>query len=191
MRLRRFIPIASLLFSLCATLVQCRREYSYEAQPPAAIVQTDTTPAKPFLPPCQRCNAAAALPDSSWRFTVQGASLCGRADKAVINRERTAFTFFGPSACSTDSGFVVTVYLNAPLDADKANVPAGYVSVYYYDRIKPSYVMVSRPAAGFSLTIDRYNHQTGEAEGRFHGPCFTEGGEAKQIEAGRFRIRFP
>lgn len=173
---------------LCATLTSCQREYSYEASP-AVAEPKDTTPAKPFVPSCRYCNTATPLPDSSWQFNAEGAVLCGRAEKAIITLERKSFTFFGPSACSDDSGFVATVYLNEALDADKSSVAAGYCSVYYYDRVKPSHVFVSQPGVGITFIIDRYRHGTGEAEGRFSGQGFTESGEGKRLDGGRFRLR--
>jgi hypothetical protein len=175
-----------------AVLLQlgCRKEYSYEWQPE----KIDTVAALPIDPssPVTACDACktAVLPDSSWRLTYNGIVYCGRVEKAIIAPERTAFTFFGPSFCSPDSGFVATIYLgNEQLNTDRSNVPAK-MAVYYYDHVAPSNVYQSASAQPLQLTVQTYNHQTGDAVGIFSGSVMDLNGGWQQVKDGRFRIRF-
>jgi hypothetical protein len=165
----------------------CVKEYSYEVKP------VDSTPVSPPvnapLASCSFCQGTL-LPDSSWRFSVDGVTFCGQAEKTIITLERTSFTFFGPSACSVDSGFVASVYLdNVPLNSDKTNLNAKLVC-YYYDRVKPSYLYMSQTGQYLQLTITSYVHQTGIASGTFSGFVSTENGIRKEVKDGKFRIRF-
>lgn len=188
----RTLPIA---FIFCCSSIAlfiagsgCAKEFSYERTP----IDTTTvqTPAiVPFLSSCTAC-PGNAVPDSSWSFSVAGARLCGVAERSIITLERTSFTFFGPSFCSQDSGFVATVYLNDALNADKSNIHARYVSFFYYDRVKPSYVLVSKSGSPFTLTIENYSHATGLATGSFTGLAYRENGMIEQIVNGKFKIRF-
>jgi hypothetical protein len=170
----------------------CAKEYSYESGPQDTTKIPDSIPTSPpLLASCLLCANSNTVQDSSWSFKLEGASLCGFPDKAIITLERSTFTFFGPSACSGDSGFVASVYLNEPLNSDKTNIAAGRVTFYYYDGVTPSYVLMSRNSDVFSFTIESYVHQTRIATGRFQGNAYTENGIRKAIERGKFKIRFP
>ncbi len=194
--MRLFKRAFVILFSSCLFVIMlnntgCTKDYSYERQPQDSVVIPDPviiTP--PFLPVCSSCKSVNVLADSTWLFKVDNSVLCGFADKALIAPERTAFTFFGVSACSVDTGFMASVYLNEPLNGDKTNLSAAKVAFYYYDGVKPSYILISRQSDAFSLTIDTYIHQTGEAVGRFSGYAYTENGLRIFIEGGKFRVRF-
>ncbi|HVF96185.1 MAG TPA: hypothetical protein VM871_02625, partial [Flavisolibacter sp.] len=180
--------------SLCTiglNISSCSKEYSYEREQQDSSVVKDSLPgAPPFLSSCSGCAIGNAIPDSSWQFTVDGSTLCGLADKAIITLERSSFTFFGPSSCSSDSGFIASVYLNESLNKNLKNVSAARVSFYYYDRLTPSYVLMSRSSDAFSLTIDSYVHQTGLAIGTFAGFAYTVNGIRKTIKEGKFKIKF-
>ena len=170
----------------------CVKEYSYEKLPLDSGAAKDSTPVSlPLLSTCARCANATTIPDSSWSFRMNGALLCGLAERAIITLDRTSFTFFGPSTCSMDSGFVASVYLSEPLNRNKTNVSAARVSFYYYDGLTPSYVLMSRNSDAFSLSIENYMHQTGEAIGSFSGAAYTENGSRMIIKEGKFKIRFP
>jgi len=177
------LPVAIITISGCA------KEYSYEAESEDVVVIKDPVVMPSFLPSCILCNTSSLMQDSTWKFTVEGALLCGIAEKAIIALERTSFTFFGPSSCSVDSGFVASVYLTEPLNSDKINVTAAGVSFYYYDRVKPSYILMSRSGDPYSFIIETYIHQTGIATGSFSGFGYTESGIRKAITGGRFKIK--
>ncbi len=91
---------------------------------------------------------------------------------------------------SADSGFIISVYLNEALDSDKTNISAPRIAFYYYDRVKPSYVLISRSGEPFSFIIDKYVHETGFATGSFSGYVYTGNGIRKLISGGKFRIKF-
>ncbi len=179
------------LFAICLNISSCAKDYSYERQPQDSVIIRDSIPPPPpLLASCLLCANATTVKDSSWSFKLEGAWLCGLAEKAIITLERSSFTFFGPSACSGDSGFVASVYLNEPLNSDKTNISAARVAVYYYDGLTPSYVLMSGNTDPFYLVIEKYVHQTGVATGRFNGFAHTENGIRKAIEGGRFKIKF-
>lgn len=181
-------PIA-LLF-LMTVHTGCARDYSYERKPQDTFLLRDTIVAEPlFLPACRACATSISIADSTWIFNVNKAYACGRSGKALISPDRTSFTFFGPSACSVDTGFVASVYLTEALDANKTNLRAS-MAFYYYDNITPSYVLVSHAGEPFSLTVEAYNHQTGIATGYFSGNAYTATGISKTVSNGKFRIQF-
>ena len=166
----------------------CGKEYSYEWQPELAnTVVVPQTPA--VVASCHACKTTT-LPDSSWRLTFDGVVYCGVVDKAIITPERTAFTFFGPSFCSPDSGFVASVAIeNGRLDSDKTGVWAR-LGCYYYDNINQTYLFMSEPSKPLRLTIARYEHQTRTATGTFSGVITDANGVMREVKKGEFHFRF-
>ncbi len=180
----------ALLYLLSPATAGCAKEYSYErvAQDTVAIPTPVTL--QPFLPACNRCSANNPVSDSSWLFTLEENVLCGQVEKAIISPDRRSFTFFGPSSCSADSGFIASVFLAEPLDRDKTTITAARVAFYYYDTQAAAYILMSKMGSSFSLNIDNYDHSTGRAAGTFTGSAFTAAGLAKAIDKGKFKIRF-
>ncbi len=181
-----------LLFSIPAVLLQtgCAKEYSFEGRPVDSLdtVQIINPPATTAYSTCNPCNNNT-LGDSSWRLTFDGKIYCGKAEKTIMNPARTGFTFFGPSACSADSGFVATVYIeNNVLDADRSNIRAR-LACYYYDKLGPSYLFMSDPGITLMMTITQYDFRTGKASGTFSGFVDTDNGR-QEVKDGSFRIRF-
>jgi len=179
-----------ILIAVLWGLISCTREYSFEGNQIAGIrlTQNDTVLNPSFLLSCNQCNNNVA--DSSWQLEVEGARLCGIAEKTVIDIDRKSFTFFGPSRCSTDSGFVISVYLSESLNRNRTNLQADRIAFYYYDRVTPSYILQTTSADPFTFLIEEYNHQSGKAIGRFHGTATTESGIKKAVLKGRFAIQF-
>ena len=108
-------------FSFIAVLFYnsgCIKEYSYERQNTVPLIQ-DSTPALPTpspapdFPICAACAGKDNYEESRWSFKAGNSFLCGIIDTAIVNIERNAFTFFGPSACSTDTNMVISVYLES------------------------------------------------------------------------------
>lgn len=187
-----FILIScSCLFAIMSNSAGCSKEYSLEAAPVDTVIETviDTVVSNPFVPSCNGCTNSE-IKDSSWLFSVDGSILCGVAEKAIISFERNAFTFYGPSTCSIDSGFIISVYLSEELNSDKTNLTATKIDLYYYDNVKPSYILTSKPNEPFSFIIEKYVHATGEAIGNFSGTVFSETGSRKTILDGKFKIKF-
>ena len=116
---------------------------------------------------------------------------CGGVVNAIITPDRKAFTFFGPSTCSSDSGLIMTVYsLNTSLDKDKTDITTERVLFEYYDNIAPSDMFLSKPIPGFTFTIEKYDHQSAIATGRFSGTVYTKKDEPVYIKDGKFKIKF-
>lgn len=182
------LMVTVFLTFLLALLTACSKEYSYE-QVPADTA--DVVIPLPDVPVsfCPSCNDAD-IPDSSWRINIDGVLYCGKAEKSIVSPEKTGFTFFGPSFCSADSGFVVTVYLqNESLTSDKVNLQAR-MGCYYYDQVGPSYVYMSAASQPIPCIITRYEHQTGKASGTFSGVVLDKNGVKRQLKDGRFRVQF-
>jgi hypothetical protein len=188
----KWLKSCSLFLALPAFLLYagCAKDYSYEQKPE----QMDTTVGLPTVPPtvvasCSACTTAT-LPDSSWRLLFDGVVYCGVVDRAIITLERTAFTFFGPSFCSSDSGFVASVQIeNDKLDSDKAGVRAK-LGCYYYDNVGQSFLFMSPPGQPLQLIITSYVHQTRTATGTFSGAVGAGNGAIREVKNGRFHFRF-
>lgn len=171
--------------------INCAREYSFEGGGVTGV--RDTIPAPvvinefPFCPACVT-NTGNAL--SEWSFQSFHSVLCGRADTAIINPERNAFTFFGPSSCSRDTGIVMSVYLEGnTLNRDISNITTYHNAFYYYDQVTPSYIFMNRPGGMFTVTITSYSHQTKIATGTFQGNVMRSNGGGANIESGRFAVK--
>ncbi|HJW18445.1 MAG TPA: hypothetical protein VJ499_15055 [Flavisolibacter sp.] len=166
----------------------CQKDYSFEGSPTPI---PDTLPVTSIdFPSCTSCKNDDSLALWSWKFKLDNAFLCGHSDTAIINIERSSFTFFGPSSCSIDSGLVITVYLNPwVLDSDRSNINAGMVAFYYYDHVGNSYILMSQPNTAFTLTIEDYNNQTGITIGKFSGYAYLANGNIATITEGRFKVK--
>lgn len=176
----------------------CTKEYSYEGSP-IGDTHTDTLPVgdstiKPILafPECAECKTTTDGSGIFWNFKYDTSLLCGNITNAVITPERTAFTFFGPSTCSLDTGLVMTVYLDADtLNRDKSNIMAGKAFLDYYDNVSGQPIFLSDQQQIISLTISSYEHATGIAKGTFSGRAFTKENAVALIKEGNFEIKFP
>ncbi|MBC7874608.1 MAG: hypothetical protein H7Y01_11455 [Ferruginibacter sp.] len=179
-------------FSLLLLLMvmSCEKEYSYEGG--NIRTPTDTVHVPVIIndfPVCQACIINTTTELSRWSFESGNSKLCGEADTAIINPDRNAFTFFGPSSCSRDTGMVITVYLDTEmLNRDRTNLMVKG-AFYYYDRITPSYIFMSLSVNSFSVTINSYSHQTRIATGTFQGSVFRSNGTPASITAGKFKVK--
>ena len=191
---QRIHIIPSLIFLVIILLSApgCIKDYSFEGE----IINDSTTKEDPVppsgftLPVCSSCVGRDSLLLSKWSFKTDSTLICGTVTNAIISPDRTAFTFFGPSACSADTGLVMTVYLNGVvLDGNKSGISTERVIFEYYERGKPD-ILLSRPLPGFTLDITRYDHQTGIASGSFGGCAATQKGDVILIKAGKFQIKF-
>jgi hypothetical protein len=179
----------SFLFCIFFLMTGCEKEYSFEGGGSRIIRDTIPVPVitNPVCPACIN-NTAPGL--SEWNFKSLNWKLCGRADTAIALGNRTAFTFFGPSTYSSDTGLVITVYLdNDTLNRDKQNLHIDRVAFYCYDRVTPSYIFMSQNSNTFSVTIENYHHATGIATGTFGGTVFRANGAAASIDSGRFKVK--
>ncbi len=189
------VPAIAAALYLFVLVVSCSKEYSCEGcsiNTPADSLPIPTTPpVASELPVCLSC---ATYPDpvelNQWSLKAQQSQACGSIDTAIINPERTAFTFYGPSACSADTGMVLTVYMESRvLNQDLSNITINRSSFYFYDRVTPSDIYMSRQTVVFPVHIDRYDHQTKIISGSFSGTVFRGNGSPASISAGKFKVK--
>lgn len=169
----------------------CAKEFSFERD--GSPVVRDTIPVPVVVnefPFCAACVTNTGTGLSEWSFKSRNSVLCGKADTAIINPDRNAFTFFGPSSCSGDTGIVVSVYLEGNvLNRDITNITTNHNAFYYYDRVTPSYIYMNPISSFFWVTIASYNHQTKIATGTFQGYVIRTNGTGTNIESGRFTVK--
>jgi hypothetical protein len=178
------------IFVIVLLQINCAKEYSFEGG--GAPIVRDTIPQPivvnefPFCPVCVT-NTGTAI--AEWSFKSGNSVLCGTADTAIALGNRTAFTYFGPSSCSADTGIVMTIYLDGDtLNRDRVNLQAKG-AFYYYDRITPSYIFISQSNNFISVTINRYIQQTRMAECSFQGAVLRSNGAGASITSGKFTVK--
>jgi len=174
-------------FLLTILNTSCKKEYSFEGENVVATV-LPPNPVNEF-PGCSSCKITNEMAASTWNFKIGNTYACGFVDAAGTLGEKTAFTFFGPSACSIDTGLVMTVYLPLPLNEDNHNLTTTKVAFYYYDHNAPNDIFISKSTTTFSLTIESFISATGIATGTFSGTAFKPNGETAIIKEGRFIIK--
>ncbi|MGE5108515.1 MAG: hypothetical protein ACM3H8_13270 [Sphingobacteriales bacterium] len=176
-------------FILIILLSGCYKEYSYEKQDdiPVQLPVDTIKPVTAEFPVCSSCIETAEPQASKWSFKSGNSLLCGRIDTAILTFERSAFTFFGPSSCSLDTGLVITVYLeDNPLNSDKFNLTIKKTAFYYYQHGAP-YIFMTDPGTRFTVTIDSYIHATHVISGTFSGSAFRSDGRIAEITSGKFK----
>jgi len=183
------------LFLLAILLLQntgCVKEYSFEGATldtiPTDTVDTAILQPPATLPQCALCNPSDSFTVGHWSFKAGNAYLCGSFTDAgfFAGNSKTAFTFFGPSACSLDTGIVVSVYLPVALDRDMYNITTTKTAFYYYDHFGAKDIFISRPTSVFSVTVQSFIYATNIATGTFSGTVFTAKGDTAYITDGRF-----
>ncbi len=173
----------------------CVKEYSYEGGlndtsviPPVdtSIIQ-DSVDETLIFPICVSCTGKDDFYEEKWSFSYDTNFFCGNVTNAVVTPTRDGFTFFGPSACSNDSGLIISAFLsNATLTQDLENITTTQVALEYYDNISGDDIMYSDPSLNLSLTILSYNHTTRIARGTFSGYVFSKNKEVIKIRDGKF-----
>jgi hypothetical protein len=179
-------------FTSCSLLLLhtgCSREYSFEGRPDTlALIDTLALPVVepgPVFPSCQGCTTVEK--EGEWSCLAGSAIFCGKIDTAIINKERTAFTFFGPSRCSSDSGLIISAYLEEPgLNGNHQNLAINRIAFYYYDNVSGEYMLVSRTQKPMQLVITKYDHLTKKVSGLFTGFAYTTSGKEVMIKSGKF-----
>jgi hypothetical protein len=181
-------------FCLLALLqTACKKEYSCEGCRTIAIVHDTVAIVPPVIinkfPQCSLCKASDDLQFGKWNFKTGNSFLCGSVDGSGFIAAKTAFTFFGPSACSIDTGIVVTIYLPEPLDQDKYDIPIEHVAFYYYDHNAPKDIFISLHTAPFTATIQSFIYSTGIATGTFSGTVYKPNGDTAFVSDGRYKVK--
>lgn len=185
------------LILILTNFTHCAKEYSFEGGGTPNIPSvTDTTSTRGsantggiILPTCKGCE----ITDTSsvkWSFKIGNSLLCGFVTNAVPSPDKTAMTFFGPSACSLDSGLIITAYFDYEvMNRDQKNLTAGFTAMEYYDNTTGLDVMKSKAPNVLSLTMNIYNRQTGIAMGTFSGWVIDKNGARVKIDDGKFKIK--
>jgi hypothetical protein len=183
------------LFGFVILLLQnqaCTKEYSFEGAK-VDTTRTDTTDTLPSLPPatlsqCALCKSSDSLTLGQWSFTTGNVYVCGTFSNSgfFAGGDKTAFTFFGPSACSVDTGIVVSVYLSVPLDRDRYNISTTNTAFYYYDHNGTTDIFQSHASSIFSVTVSSYIYATHIVTGTFNGIVYKANGDTAHISDGRF-----
>ncbi len=181
---------------LCQLLFQdtgCQKEFTHNgidstnAGGDSAIVPPP--PVVNDFPPCALCNSADTITLSHWSFKKSNSFFCGVINSADFSANRTAFTFFGPSACSADTGLVVTIYLPEVFDSDKFNITTTSIDFLYYDRFGTKDIFLSLPERLFTVNIESYIYSTGIATGTFRGFVFKANGDTTFLDEGNFMAK--
>ena len=165
----------------------CQRELYFETAPSTLPVDTSVS-AEHQLPVCNYCIGQDFYSENRWSMRADTTFLCGEIDTAIISLSREVFTLFGPSACSLDTGLILTVYPPVPLKRDTTNMRIDKVTFSYYKTGAP-YIFSSRNTSPFSLTILDYQHQSRIATGTFEGFVYRQNGLSAYINAAKFRVK--
>lgn len=169
----------------------CRKEYSYEKG--IAIVQRDSSRINPVItnsfPTCSACKPTDNLLISTWNFKIGNSYLCGTIDAAGTLGDKTTFTFFGPSACSIDTGLVMTVYLSTVLNTDIFNYTTSKAAFFYYDHFGTKDIFISQANAPFSVTVESFIYATRIITGSFKGTVFKPNGDMITLSEGKFKVK--
>jgi len=194
-KLLYIIPACILFFQL-ASYQSCTKEYSYEGSPldtiPTDSIPDDTATNTFAFPHCSACDGKDDYILGTWSFKYDTSLLCGNITRGIIEPQyHMAFTFFGPSACSTDTGLIMTVYLDISLDADVSNVTAPHAVFQYYNNLGiAGDIFVSSDLRPFTLFIEQYTQSTGIIRGSFNGFVNTDKGTVAEIREGKFVVQF-
>ncbi|HMU47754.1 MAG TPA: hypothetical protein PKC72_15390 [Chitinophagaceae bacterium] len=183
-----FIAITGLLLLINS----CKQEYSFEGGPPPPPQDTVILPPPP--PPSKVCPACIGQEDfieNKWSFRDDTLLCCGIIDTAIVAPARQGFTFYGPSACSNDTGMVITVPLEGQiLNQNLSNITLTHTAFYYYDNVGQAYIYMSHQANPFTVHINSYDHATKLVTGTFEGYVYNARGPGgTMIRNGKFKVK--
>ncbi|MEP7228736.1 MAG: hypothetical protein ABI691_00710 [Ginsengibacter sp.] len=171
----------------------CQKEYSCESCDSTIIlIDSLILPPPPLViydfPQCDLCKPGDGITLSHWNFKSGNSFFCGLIGDAGLSPDKTAFTFFGPSACSIDTGLVMTIYLPIAFDTDKYNVTTTKIAFFYYDHFGPRDIFLSLPEKLFTVNIVSYIKSTGIVTGTFRGIVFKPNGDTTFVDQGNFIV---
>lgn len=188
----------ALLFILPLFFLQstgCQKEYSFEGGDTTGLTGNPPgpsgAPVAGAFPVCKACDAAKELAPGEWSFKTGNSFLCGVTTNSGFfgGYSKEDVTLFGPSACSVDTGLVLSIYnLEVPLDQDRLNLTSAEIAFYYYDHNSANDIFTSRHDQPFTVTISSYVHATGITTGKFSGTVFRANGSSVLISDGKFKI---
>ena len=170
------------------TFFGCRKEYSYEGGIITGIVDTTSNNLPtPYI--CPSCIGSDAFIEGKWSMVNGTIFYCGIIDTAIAAPARNGFTFFGPSACSLDSGLVMTINTEPVfLNQDVFNATTTKVGMYYYANAAQTYPFITQTAFPFSVSINSYFYQTKMMTGTFSGIVVKPNGVQTSVQ-GKFKVK--
>ena len=178
------------IFFLIAVIIffSCKKEYSYEGGDITQIVDsTSNNITGPYI--CPSCIGADAFIEGKWSMNNGTDFYCGIIDTAIAAPARNGFTFFGPSACSIDSGLVLTINTEpAFLNQDVFNATTTKVGMYYYDNVAQTYPFITQSGSQFSVSINSYIYQSKMMTGTFSGIVVKPNGGQTSVQ-GKFKVK--
>ena len=199
MNTKKLYYFLAILFFLPILLVQntgCHKEYSYEGSDTTATIVRDSVRPAPGpivkeFPDCSLCDINSELSVGQWNFKAGNSFLCGGVTNSgfIGGFSKTDFTLFGPSACSIDTGLVISAYLSVPLDRDRANLTTSRAAFYYYDHHAPKDIFISLETEPFSVTVQSFVYETGIVTGTFSGIVYRANGDTAHIVDGKFKVK--
>jgi hypothetical protein len=201
MNLSKLYYIAGAFFVLPMLLLQntgCEKDYSYEGGDTiivrGPVIDSITPPPDSdtlkVFPVCSLCHATDNLSVGTWSFKTGSSYVCGTTTSSGFfgGYSKLDITFFGPSACSGDTGLVMSVFLPVPLDRSRSNLVADRAAFYYYDHNAPNDIFDSQSERPFTVTIQDFNISTGIATGTFKGTVVKPNGDTAVIKEGRYKV---
>ncbi len=140
-------------------------------------------------PVCWLCHETESTALGTWNFKNGHSYYCGVTGDAGFVGTNTTFTFFGPSACSVDTGLVMTVYLPIEFNNDTYNISTGDVAFYYYDHHSTKDIFIGQSSVPFSVTVSSYINATRIVTGSFQGIVYKRNGDTTYIRDGKFKVK--
>lgn len=193
---KKLHSIISVTLVATGILQGCIKEYSYEGGDlPPIIIDTLLPPAPGpantlDFPACAGCEGMDKFEENRWSFRAGNSFLCGIIDTAIVNADRTAFTFFGVSACSPDTSMAISVYLEPyVLDRSQQGLVINRIAFYFNKRGLTDHLLISQQGTPFSLTIDSYDHQTKLSSGTFTGHAYKPDGKTLLVHTAKFMVK--
>jgi len=199
-KLYYFLTVFLVLSMLTFQNIRCTKEYSYEGRDTAISTSNTPMPQKDSIttsqdttklfPQCAKCHSSDSLKVGSWNFKAGNSYLCGSTTNSGFfgGNSKMDITFFGPSACSVDTGLVISAYLPVALDRDRFNITTTQAAFYYYDHNAPEDILDSRSEAVFSISVGSFIYATGVATGTFSGKVFKANGDTVIVSEGNYKV---
>ena len=194
-KLYYFLAFAFVLPTLLLQNTGCYKEYSIEGMDTARVVRDTASPGPVGIinafPACSLCKPESDISIGQWNFKTGNSFLCGGVTNSGFfgGYSRKDFTVFGPSACSVDTGLVISVYLSVPLDQDRYNLTTDQTAFYYYDNHAVKDILISLPTAPFTINVQSYIYATSIVTGTFSGTVYKANGDTSTVTDGKFKVK--
>jgi len=194
-KLYYFLAFAFVLPTLLLQNTGCYKEYSIEGMDTVRVVRDTASPGPVGIinafPACSLCKPESDLSIGQWNFKTGNSFVCGGVTNSGFfgGYSRKDFTVFGPSACSVDTGMVISVYLSVPLDQDRYNLTTNQTAFYYYDNHAAKDILISLHTAPFTINVQSFIYATGIVTGTFSGTVYKANGDTSTVTDGKFKVK--